>query len=139
MTSDQQDRLIRTALSARRQAYSPYSGFAVGAALLGDDGRIFPGCNVENASYGLTICAERVAACTAVASGSRRFVAVAIVTPGRGVPCGACRQFLAEFCADNAIMLLIDGDSESLYQETTLGALLPLPFRLKSPEASEPT
>lgn len=132
MTPTQRQQLIAAALAARQSAYAPYSGFAVGAAVLCEDGRIVPGCNVENASYGLTLCAERVAACSAVAGGQSRFSAVAVVTPGQGVPCGACRQFLAEFCPDEAVVLLIDGDHEQVYKETTLGALLPLPFRLKS-------
>ena len=89
--------LVAAALEARRQAYAPYSKFAVGAALLTSTGRIFPGCNVENTSYGLTICAERTAACSAVAAGEREFTAIAVALSGGGTPCGACRQFLAEF------------------------------------------
>lgn len=131
MTPNDRQQLVRAALAARGSAYAVYSGFQVGAAVLCADGQVFPGCNVENASYGLTVCAERVAACAAVASGQRSFTAVAIVTPGRGVPCGACRQFLAEFCADDAVLLLIDGESEQVYSETTLGALFPSPFRLR--------
>lgn len=93
------DRLVEAAWQARESAYAPYSNFAVGAALLAADGRIFPGCNVENISYGLTNCAERVAIGAAVAAGVREFVAVAVVAD-TGVPispCGACRQVLAEF------------------------------------------
>ncbi len=93
------DRLVEAAWQAREAAYAPYSNFTVGAALLAADGRIFPGCNVENISYGLTNCAERVAIGAAVAAGVREFLAVAVVAD-TGVPispCGACRQVLAEF------------------------------------------
>lgn len=91
--------LVNAAWMAREQAYAPYSHFAVGAALLAADGRIFVGCNVENLSYGLTNCAERVAIGTAVAAGAREFLAVAVVaeTGAPISPCGACRQVLAEF------------------------------------------
>ena len=93
------DELTAAAWAVREHAYAPYSGFAVGAAVLADDGRIFAGCNVENLSFGLTQCAERVAVATAVAAGVRRFRAVAVVADTREpvTPCGACRQVLAEF------------------------------------------
>ena len=93
------DELVKAAWQARESAYAPYSNFAVGAALLAKDGRIFLGCNVENISYGLTNCAERVAIGAAVAAGVREFLGVAVVAD-TGVPispCGACRQVLAEF------------------------------------------
>lgn len=93
------DALIEESRDARSRAYAPYSKFLVGAALVTDDGRHFSGANVENASYGLTICAERVAATTAVAAGARRIEAVAVTSssPTPTPPCGACRQFLYEF------------------------------------------
>lgn len=96
--ADEDERLIAAARAACANAYSPYSGVRVGAALLTDDGRVFSGCNVENASYGLTICAERCAAAKAVSEGVRRFVAIAIASNRSGplAPCGACRQFLLE-------------------------------------------
>lgn len=100
------DQLVTAAWQAREAAYAPYSNFAVGAALLAKDGRIFLGCNVENISYGLTNCAERVAIGAAVAAGVRQFVAVAVVAD-TGVPispCGACRQVLAEFGVPRVIL-----------------------------------
>ena len=100
------DTLVAAAWRARDAAYAPYSGFAVGAALLTADGRVFIGCNVENLSYGLTMCAELVAVATAVAAGARDFVAVAVVadTELPISPCGACRQVLAEFGVPRVIL-----------------------------------
>ncbi|MCO8124072.1 cytidine deaminase [Stieleria sp. TO1_6] len=99
------DRLVRAACEARDQAYAPHSHFYVGAALWINGGEIVTGCNVENASYSLTICAERVAAATAVAQGHRDFVAIAIASVGGVKPCGACRQFLSEFGADLQVVM----------------------------------
>lgn len=100
------DELIAAAWDAREKAYAPYSNFQVGAALLGSDGRVFVGCNVENISYGLTNCAERVAIGTAVAAGLRSFEKVVVVadTTQPISPCGACRQVLAEFGVKTAIL-----------------------------------
>src|SRR5436189_5611117 len=100
------DDLIRSASAAREQAYTPYSGFAVGAAVQCKSGAVFVGSNVENISYGLTIRAERIAIASAVAAGEREFVAIAVVadTSEPIVPCGACRQFLAEFSPDLTIV-----------------------------------
>lgn len=121
--------LLDAAEAARARAHAPYSGFRVGAALLCEDGSIQPGCNVENASYGATMCAERVAVGTAIAAGHRRFRAIAIAGPA-GValsPCGICRQVLAEFSPDGGLRVVMraaDGTS----RETTLAALLPEAF-----------
>lgn len=122
--------LIDAATAARQKAYAPYSEYAVGAALLGGDGVIYTGCNVENASFSLTSCAERNALFSALANGVRRFAAVAIVGGEIGtvatddcLPCGACRQVLSEFCEDDFIIYTANG-------ETTLGELLPHAFRL---------
>ena len=97
--------LICEANAVRERAYACYSRFQVGAALLGKSGRVFVGCNVENLSFGLTICAERAAVCAAIAAGEREFLAVVVVADSREpvTPCGACRQVLAEFCSDMEI------------------------------------
>lgn len=121
-------RLIALARKARQRAYAPYSRFRVGAALLGATGRVFTGCNVENASYGLTVCAERNALFQAVAAGERRFRALAVV--GRSEQplrsCGACLQVLAEF-APNLRVLLVNGTKVETF---TVAELLPQRFRL---------
>ena len=130
MTDHQRSDLIRSACEARTNAHAPYSKFLVGAALLTESGEIVCGCNVENASYGLTICAERVALSTAVACGHRRFQALAIATSGGHPPCGACRQFAAEFCDDLPI-LLIDSDQPDRVSESNLRELLPGRFELR--------
>lgn len=117
--------LYERASDAARQAYAPYSGFSVGAAIRTEDGSIFTGCNVENASYGLTLCAERVAAGSALAAGHRVFDAVAISVSGaHGAPCGACRQFLAEFGPSMTVVF----PSAAKMQHTTLDQLLPAQF-----------
>lgn len=97
MNDQQRAELIRLALTVRENAYAPYSKFAVGAALLTQDGLYFTGCNVENASYGLAICAERSAICQAVAKGNQEFSAIAVAATPLASPCGACRQFIVEF------------------------------------------
>jgi cytidine deaminase len=104
--------LVALATAARTRAYTPYSHYAVGAALLTSSGRVYTGCNVENASYGLTICAERTAAVKAVSEGDRKFVAIAVVTENGGTPCGACRQVLAEFGPEMRV-LVADKDGHS--------------------------
>jgi cytidine deaminase len=119
--------LLERAREARANAYAPYSRFPVGAALLAPDGRVFTGCNVESASYGLSNCAERVAIGKAVSEGVRRFVAVGVVGPedqAATAPCGACRQVLYEFGPD-MLVVMPDGDGA---QVTTMRALLPGAF-----------
>lgn len=124
------DRLVEAALEARLRARAPFSGFLVGAALEDASGRIFTGCNVESASYGLTICAERVAAFRAVADGARQFtrLVVAADTETPTPPCGACRQVLWELCGDLEILLVnLKGGVETM----RLSALFPRPFDAK--------
>jgi len=121
-----EDELVTLARRAQARAYSPYSRYRVGAAIEGIDGQRFAGCNVENASYGLTICAERVAAGAAVAAGVRQFRRVAIVTDSDppAPPCGACRQFLREFGPD----LVVDSVGPQSHRRWSLGELLPDAF-----------
>lgn len=129
MNDAQRSNLIAQACAVRDKAHAPYSRFAVGAALLTESGDIIVGCNVENASYGLTICAERVAFCTAIAAGHRRFQALGIATDGGHPPCGACRQFAAEFCDDLPI-LMVDARQPDRVTESNLRELLPGRFVL---------
>ncbi len=125
--------LEKAAIEARSHAYSPYSKYRVGAALLADDGQIFVGCNVENASYGLTVCAERNAVGTMIATGPRKIMAVAVVTAGKeaGSPCGMCRQVLAEFTDDAPVhMLSVDENDRELDRRvSSVNELLPGKFR----------
>jgi len=124
----QSDPLVVAALEARRHAYAPYSKFLVGAALETASGRVFLGCNVENGSFGLTICAERTAAASAVAAGEREFKRIALALSGAGTPCGACRQFLAEFSPALPITI-VDADAPDRIIETDLATLLPGCFK----------
>ena len=119
--------LIDAAMKARLRAYAKYSQFPVGAALLAEDGAVYSGCNVENASYGLTICAERSAVFAAVAAGQRQFVMLAIASAGGVTPCGACRQVLAEFAPELPV-LLVDVERPSEIVEANLRDLLPGAF-----------
>jgi len=126
MSVTKYNELISAATAARDLAYAPYSGFQVGAALATNAGKIYTGCNVENVSLGLTICAERSAIATAIAQGSKDFVAIAVVTAGKkpAVPCGACRQVMAEF---NPSMKIIAATVDGKVQEFDLAELLPFP------------
>ena len=114
--------LVDAALAARRRAYAPYSGYPVGAAVLCRDGTIVPGCNVENAAYPATICAERVALTAAVAQGQRDLVAIAVATRDGGTPCGICRQVMAELGPEMAVFV---SDEQGRFRQTTVAALLP--------------
>lgn len=123
MTSTQT--LIDRALAAREKAYAPYSKYKVGAALLTADGEIYEGCNVENAAYGLCMCAERTAVFKAVSDGVREFSAIAVATENGGSPCGSCRQVLREFAPDLTVIIT---DTAGNFRETTLSQLLPDSF-----------
>ena len=127
MTDAQRDELIRAALDAQQRAYCPFSNFPVGAALRSTSGRIYQGVNVENISFGLTNCAERVAIGTAVAAGEREFTAVAVVSRGGVSPCGACRQVLAEF-NPNLEIVMVDSANPGTVHHATLSQLLPARF-----------
>ena len=119
--------LVASAAAAREQALAPYSGFKVGAALETLDGRIYTGCNIENASYGLTVCAERVALWKALSEGVREFRQIAIVTNAAIItsPCGACRQLLWEYCGNILVQL---HSLRGIDQQYRLADLLPFPF-----------
>ncbi len=126
MTRRSDQALIRAARDAREHAHAPYSGYAVGAAVRTRSGRIFTGCNIENASFGATVCAERVALWKAVSEGERDFDALAVVTLNGGSPCGLCRQVMAEFAPE---MRIIIADLQGNFRETTVEDLLPDRFR----------
>lgn len=124
--------LQTAARAARGNAWVPYSAYPVGAAVLTSDGRIIVGCNVENASYGLTICAERVAICSAIAQGSSSFTAICVSLTGIPVPCGACRQFLVEFNPDMLVLLDdVNHATDTISELVRLSELLPRAFRLR--------
>jgi cytidine deaminase len=126
MIEQELQKLIQAAIEMRKQSYSPYSNFAVGAAVLSNDGYIYGGCNIENASYGLTNCAERTAIFNAVSDGKRNISAIAVVadTDRPCSPCGACRQVIGEFKIPCIIMANLKG----AYKKVTLEELLPFSF-----------
>lgn len=126
LSDEERQQLIDAAVAVRSQAYAPYSNYAVGAAILANSGRTYIGTNVENASYPLSMCAERSAVFRAVADGDRSFRAIAVVTENGGAPCGACRQVLSEFGLDT-IVYIADPNSE-IAREATVGELLPEAF-----------
>ncbi len=121
------EQLVKLALQARENAHAPYSHFKVGAALLASNGRVFTGCNVENATYSLTVCAERVALWKALSEGEREFVRIAVASESDrpAPPCGACRQLLWEFCSDFEVIL---ANTEGFRESLRLAALFPKPF-----------
>lgn len=125
------DELVQAAVAAREKAYAPYSKFKVGAAILTKDGKTYQGCNIENASYGATICAERSAVCNMIANGGADPIAIAICYNEEefAVPCGICRQVLSEFSPKGDLVILM-AKTDGSYRETTLSALLPSSFKL---------
>lgn len=125
------EKLMQKAIEARQNAYAPYSGFKVGAALLTDKGKIYKGCNIENAAYGLCNCAERTAFFKAISDGERKFAAIAICGEGNGecFPCGACRQVMEEFCCSDFVIVLCDNGALKTY---SLDDLLPHAFCAKN-------
>jgi len=122
------EKLIEAARMARENAYCPYSRFMVGAAVLGENGKVYTGCNIENASYGVTVCAERVAIFTMVADGCRKFEALAVVGGGEedGAPCMICRQVMTEFCKDFDVPVYVGGPTK--VYEHSMKEICPLPF-----------
>ncbi len=126
--------LCKKAIDALNNSYSPYSNCKVGAALLCENGKIYTGCNIENASFSPTICAERVAFLKAVSEGEKDFIAIAVAGEKGGVitafsPCGVCRQVMAEFCDSDFKIFVVTG--ENTFDEYTLGEILPISFGLK--------
>ena len=131
LTDDIRAQLVAAAIAAREKAYAPYSKFSVGAAVLGTDGKIYTGCNIENVSYGMTMCAERTALFKMVSEGCTEFEAIAIVAGDNvtdGAPCGACRQVMGEFAESlsgtEVILASLNGD----YIVETVASMMPYPF-----------
>lgn len=137
--SDKYDDLVRAACEARLRSYSPYSRFRVGAALLGRSGKVYAGTNVENASFGLSICAERAAVFRAVADGEREFEAIAVCADGLAPtpPCGACRQVLLEFGPDMVLLMAGDRGPDGTVKRYTVSDLVPEAFSTFSPGEGE--
>ena len=131
INDEMKQELGKLAAEMRSRSYIPYSHYAVGAALLAKDGRIFTGCNIENAAYPVTICAERTAIFKAVSEGARDFEAIAVATEdGQGYPCGSCRQVMAEFALDMDVMLA--DAAGNITVETSVSDLLPGAFTPKN-------
>ncbi len=123
--SPQWDHLLQRAIEAREKSYSPYSHYKVGAALLTTGGKVYTGCNIENAAYSPSVCAERTAIFKAVSDGEREFATIAVVTSDGGAPCGICRQVIREFAPN---LTIIVGNVQGNYQVFTLADLLPHSF-----------
>ncbi len=130
MTEEEKQALVRAAIEASQRAYAPYSHYHVGAALLTASGKVILGCNVENSSFGATICAERTAAVKAVSEGEREFIAIAVATSNGGSPCGICRQFLFEFAPE--MQVIIADFSGTIHYEMPLKDFLAQGFGPKS-------
>lgn len=120
------EELVQAAINASKHAHAPYSNYYVGAAIVSKNGKVFTGCNVENAAYPSGICAERVAIFKAVSEGEKDFSLLAIVTKNGGMPCGACRQVMSEF--SNNLPIIVSNEKGEITQETTLDILLPHSF-----------
>ncbi|MCX7772115.1 MAG: cytidine deaminase [Clostridia bacterium] len=133
----QAQELVSLAVKAKESAYAPYSGFHVGAALLADNGKIYTGCNIENASFGATICAERTAIVKAVSDGARQILAIAISSDSKAatMPCGICRQTMSEFCASDMPMYL--SNREGQFETYSFDQILPHSFRQSDLEAAK--
>ena len=131
MTLSQSEELISAACQARERAYAPFSDYQVGAAVRTSQGTIYSGCNIENDSSSLTICAERVAIANAISAGEREFEALAVATDDGATPCGACRQVLAEFSADLAILVVTTSDNP-VVRQLKLAKLLPEAFHRRN-------
>jgi len=138
MKKNSLNKLLERAQQVREHAYAPYSNYLVGAAVLSGSGKIYTGCNVENASYGLTVCAERNAIFKAVSEGEREFSAIAVVTANGGSPCGACRQVMFEFMTPEASVALGDAGLENISQ-FTVGELLPEGFTPRKLREGQPS
>jgi cytidine deaminase len=123
LTDADRRRLIEAAITVRQRAYVPYSHYRVGAALITPEGKLYTGCNVENASYGATICAERTAVVKAVSEGEQRFAAAAVITENGGSPCGICRQVLFESSPD-MLILLVDAQGQIVHEGSLRDLLL---------------
>ena len=132
MKLDQEQKvdLVRIANQVRKWAYAPYSKYLVGAAVLTDSGRVYDGVNIENAAYPVTVCAERVAIFKAVSNGEKVFQAIAVVTKNGGMPCGSCRQVMAEFSPE--MLVIIADENEVIKTEKKVSDLLPGAFRADS-------
>jgi cytidine deaminase len=126
MKKEEARELVEAARAARKNAYAPYSGYSVGAAILAESGKVYPGANVENAAFPSGLCAERVALFSAVAAGERKFRAVAVVTRDGGMPCGACRQALAEFGTEMEVIAA--DENGAIIRKSLLSELLPWAF-----------
>lgn len=137
MDTKTKDNLIAQALAAREHAYVPYSRYRVGAAVLTARGNIYSGCNIENASFGLTNCAERTALFKAISEGETDFIGLAVAVDGKNTasPCGACRQVIREFFSDNTEVILVNEDGEGL--STTIKDLLPGAFSQKDMQGGQ--
>lgn len=129
VTEQEKEKMVELAYQTMQNAYAPYSQYKVGAAVMAEDGTLFSGCNVENASYGITICAETTAICSMVAAGKKHIRAIAVIASGNqfATPCGRCRQFIREFSTPTTDIYLCD-NTKTICKTTTIDELLPFSF-----------